>query len=232
MATENARINTRIQQKHDIEANWIKAVNFIPKVGEIIVYDIDDSYNYERMKIGDGETNVNDLPFFANLDTVKELVVTVTQQADGTYIADHYAEELYEHFQTGGTMVATMNNMRHPLLAMYDGLAVFYLEMNNPVDEASYATTFIHITADAVEVDSGILGVMTGATETEDGKFGFVPTPVAGDEGKFLRGDGTWTAPPNEDDALELVAEVGLAEPMTDDEGNILTDENGVLFLL
>lgn len=37
---------------------------------------------------------------------------------------------------------------------------------------------------------------------------------------------------PDEDDALELVAELGLAEPMTDDEGNVLTDENGVLFIL
>lgn len=33
--------------------------------GEIIVYDIDDNYAYERMKIGDGETNVNALPFIS-----------------------------------------------------------------------------------------------------------------------------------------------------------------------
>ena len=37
---------------------------------------------------------------------------------------------------------------------------------------------------------------------------------------------------PTEDDALELVVELGLAEPMTDDEGNVLTDENGILFIL
>ena len=37
---------------------------------------------------------------------------------------------------------------------------------------------------------------------------------------------------PTEDDALELVAELGLAEPMTDDEGKVLTDENGILFIL
>ena len=37
---------------------------------------------------------------------------------------------------------------------------------------------------------------------------------------------------PTVDDALELVAELGLAEPMTDDEGKVLTDENGVLFIL
>ena len=53
----------RIIHKHDIEENWLKATNFIPKQGEIIVYDIDSTYNYERFKIGDGTTNINTLPF-------------------------------------------------------------------------------------------------------------------------------------------------------------------------
>ena len=55
--------NARIVQKHDTEENWNKATNFIPKQGEIIVYDIDTTYSYERFKIGDGVTNVNNLPF-------------------------------------------------------------------------------------------------------------------------------------------------------------------------
>ena len=54
---------TRIIQKHDIEANWQKATNFVPKKGEIIVYNIDSNHNYERIKIGDGEHIPNDLPF-------------------------------------------------------------------------------------------------------------------------------------------------------------------------
>ena len=60
-------MNTRIQHKHDTEANWNKAVNFIPKIGEIIIYDIDDNYNYSRFKIGDGVRVINDLEFL--LDT-------------------------------------------------------------------------------------------------------------------------------------------------------------------
>ena len=59
----NQEFYSRIIHKHDTKENWIKAVNFIPKQGEIIVYDIDNDYNYERIKIGDGITNVNDLPF-------------------------------------------------------------------------------------------------------------------------------------------------------------------------
>lgn len=61
MAEKN--FNTRIVHKHDIEANWNKAVNFIPIQGELIVYDIDDNYTYERLKIGDGATPVAELPF-------------------------------------------------------------------------------------------------------------------------------------------------------------------------
>jgi hypothetical protein len=53
----------RVIHKHDTEENWLKAVNFIPKQAEIVVYDIDSSHDYERFKIGDGVTNVNDLPF-------------------------------------------------------------------------------------------------------------------------------------------------------------------------
>ena len=62
MATEK-NISSRIIHKHDIEANWNKATNFIPKAGEIIIYDRDETYDYERFKIGDGETAVAALPF-------------------------------------------------------------------------------------------------------------------------------------------------------------------------
>ena len=66
------QINTRIQHKHDIEANWRKAVNFVPMQGELIIYDdcyFDDENNKVvvadqiRFKIGNGTSTVNELPF-------------------------------------------------------------------------------------------------------------------------------------------------------------------------
>lgn len=54
---------TRIIHKHDVEENWLKATAFIPKKGEIIVYDPDDDHASARLKIGDGTTLVSDLPF-------------------------------------------------------------------------------------------------------------------------------------------------------------------------
>lgn len=75
-------IKGRAVQKHDLEVNWIKAGQatnpFVPMQGEIIVYDIEIDtngiilelpqgrtipYTYERFKIGDGKTNIIQLPF-------------------------------------------------------------------------------------------------------------------------------------------------------------------------
>lgn len=81
MATNNPIIKSRMQQKHDFEVNWLKATGFAPLKGEIIVYDAESTdgstllegaslpsgrttpYTYARFKIGDGISNVNDLPF-------------------------------------------------------------------------------------------------------------------------------------------------------------------------
>ncbi len=81
-------IETRISQKHDFEARWNETNGFIPREGEIIVYDAEtngegtvfanaymqgsstnftesrtDPIPYARIKIGDGVTDVKDLEF-------------------------------------------------------------------------------------------------------------------------------------------------------------------------
>ena len=60
------RLNARIIHKHETEANWLLATNFVPLQGEIIIYDIDSTHNYERVKVGDGKTLVSALPFIDN----------------------------------------------------------------------------------------------------------------------------------------------------------------------
>ena len=57
----NKTFQGRIIQKHDTQANWEKATNFIPLKGEIIIYD-----DLNDFKIGDGTTKINDLDFFAS----------------------------------------------------------------------------------------------------------------------------------------------------------------------
>jgi hypothetical protein len=77
----NKELYGRLVQKHDTEENWKKATNFTPKQAEIIVYDIDNTHDYERYKMGDGITKVNDLPFIGvtrgnELSTVEEGINT------------------------------------------------------------------------------------------------------------------------------------------------------------
>ena len=76
----NKNLDTRIINKHDTEENWSKA-NFIPKQGELIIYDKDDNYDIERFKIGDGTTSVNNLPFRSidgGYDALTEIVPETT----------------------------------------------------------------------------------------------------------------------------------------------------------
>ena len=82
---------SRIVHKHDIETNWNKATTFIPKQGEMIVYDIDDLHDYERIKIGDGVTAVTELPFYQeNVAYINasdnEIITDVETSSSGTSI--------------------------------------------------------------------------------------------------------------------------------------------------
>jgi hypothetical protein len=69
MATANNTIKTRIQLKSDTEANWNKAgpkdgsLGFVPLRGELIIYSADETHAFSRLKVGDGSTNVINLPF-------------------------------------------------------------------------------------------------------------------------------------------------------------------------
>ena len=64
-------LKSRIVHKHDSEENWVKATAFSPMLGEVIVYDPDENYDYSRIKVGDGVTNVNLLPFVSTRPVMK-----------------------------------------------------------------------------------------------------------------------------------------------------------------
>lgn len=60
-------LKTRVINKHDTATNWNKATNFIPLDGEIIVYEADSTHDYPRFKVGDGTSNVSQLPFSSDI---------------------------------------------------------------------------------------------------------------------------------------------------------------------
>lgn len=67
-------LKTRIAQKHDIETNWDKAVNFVPYEGEVIVYDADSTHTRPRIKVGDGNAVVSALPFVSEVLEVADVL--------------------------------------------------------------------------------------------------------------------------------------------------------------
>lgn len=71
----------RIIQKHETEANWNKAKKFTPKLGEIIIYDPDETHTRSRIKVGDGVRIVSELPFssqnvdFSVVEVTDDLII-------------------------------------------------------------------------------------------------------------------------------------------------------------
>ena len=65
----------QITLKHDIAANWDKAINFVPKLDELILYDgiMENGVYIElpRLKCGDGKTRLIDLPFVDSVSSNK-----------------------------------------------------------------------------------------------------------------------------------------------------------------
>lgn len=83
-------LKARQVQKHDTEANWITAGTngFIPKKGEIIIYDKDSTHTAIRIKIGDGSSNISSLPFlldgYATEDQVESSILVWKNFDDST----------------------------------------------------------------------------------------------------------------------------------------------------
>lgn len=62
--------------------------------------------------------------------------------------------------------------------------------------ELTYSTiSDVNLVKGRVTTLEGVSVPMVGATASKAGSGGFVPAPIAGDQAKFLRGDGTWVVP-------------------------------------
>lgn len=83
-------VKARIQLKNDTEENWNKTQGrFVPLQGEIIIYSADESHPFSRIKVGDGVTNVIELPFI-NADGMDGRKIfsdsTINWQANSSFI--------------------------------------------------------------------------------------------------------------------------------------------------
>lgn len=57
-------MKARMSQLHKTEAEWLQLKDWKPEIGELIVYDPDENYNYSRIKVGDGQKTLHELPFY------------------------------------------------------------------------------------------------------------------------------------------------------------------------
>lgn len=114
-------IQTRVQHKHDIEANWLLATNFVPLAGEIIIYDPDldnedlsKRYPGIRVKIGDGETPVNSLPFVLDETDLRNLITetnTAIENLTSIWIGTRAQwKEAKNNIATGTVVIITDDN--------------------------------------------------------------------------------------------------------------------------
>lgn len=142
-------------------------------------------------------------------------VAKVEQTSDGAVISITDKE---------GTTEATISNGKDGNPGVYIGSGDMPEGYNVQIDP----------NGDAFTPDDFITSPMVGATATAAGKAGLVPAPAAGDNGKFLRGDGTWgeIAIPEGGggDSWRLVSRIILTEDATSIQ--ITEDSDGNAFAL
>ena len=135
----NKIFNGRIVNKHDTAENWAKATSFIPKQGEIIVYDADANYDYERFKIGDGETVVSSLPFaddhkvdFETFNTyVSDIDLIIDNKADIDNVVDLESNQIITGRKTFSQGIIIGNNAQLSYDNSEGALRISFLEVTS-----------------------------------------------------------------------------------------------------
>ena len=63
---KDPNMKARISLLHRTESEWNLLPNFIPFKGEFIIFDPDQQHDYARVKVGDGKTLLQHLPFLVD----------------------------------------------------------------------------------------------------------------------------------------------------------------------
>ena len=108
--------------------------------------------------------------------------IDATPLSDGQILFDHEAKRIFLDAVVDDELVR---------IAMKEGTFTgTQLEWSALTDAQKAVFTYVNITDD-YEPHSD---VFIGATASTDGQVGLVTCPMAGDQDKYLKGDGTWAA--------------------------------------
>jgi hypothetical protein len=88
-----------------------------------------------------------------------------------------------------------------------------------------FPSAFIEVLSDGTQVAQ-----FTGATSSTDGAIGYVPAPLAGQEGSLLLGNGTWTAATNVKIGTTLTQPIASLSARTSFAGLVVDNTLGDLF--
>lgn len=158
----------RMQQKHDIASNWENAESFVPKPGEIIVYDKDEYVEKQRIKIGDGESHIKELSSITGeVYTSKAEPKNASEGA--IWISDDNLNTLDYGFAQKNIVGYRYNNIPFPVLPNWNKAAFpfgmilreitdyyFYIVSSVPVPK--YDSTQVLSTLDFIAEDEGVSG--------------------------------------------------------------------------
>lgn len=210
MAEKN--INARVQHKHDVEANWLKASSFVPKQGEIVVYDVDSTHTYERIKIGDGTTVVGSLPFVN--DEIRQALTSGATKVSKAETADKATTaDSATNAQTAQTAVSAQT-----------------------ADSATVADTALVANSATKATQDGNGKVIADTYETKENVATKIEQALLDSQADWDQTDSTKSDyiknKPDEDDAFALLLEMNLIEPVVDEDGSVYTDENGAMYTI
>lgn len=173
------QINGRIVHKHDTAENWSKAVNFIPKQGEIIIYDTDENYDYERVKIGNGQSTVNDLPFYEAGLATKEELDPVKQTAENAAAKVETLEDKIEEITSVGG---------EPNIIEYIKVNGTILEIEK--DSSGKSTKTVNIQSIPSSIVNGLHNIATSGNYND---LTNKPTSLKNPNALIIKGDATQT---------------------------------------
>lgn len=171
-------LNSRVIHKHDTEVNWSNTTNFIPKIGEIIVYDPDENHAAARVKIGDGVKTVIQLAFiddaakealFREIDMVDDKVEALGQLVGNTSVPEQIqaaVDELHVVAKTGSWNDLEDRPLTTETITItYDGKTEGYVTADTGTNGAEMSMAFYKV-SDLVLAKENIIGQTSTAFNT------------------------------------------------------------------